>query len=73
MNERIKELATQVGFYFDEYNESTQRKVELLAHLIVKRCISQIALIGLSNPDNWDVCWCIEKSIEKIEQHFEVN
>ena len=38
MNERIKELAEQAGFYFDEYNESTQRKVELLAHLIVKEC-----------------------------------
>lgn len=38
MNPVTKELATQAGFYFDEYNESTQRKVELLAHLIVKEC-----------------------------------
>ena len=38
MNERIRELAEQAGFHFDEYNEVTQRKVELLAELIVREC-----------------------------------
>ena len=38
MNERIKELAVQAGFYFDEYNESTQRKVELLCELVAQHC-----------------------------------
>ena len=70
MNPVIKELATQAGFYFDEYNQATQRKVELLAHLIVERCISQIAVIGIGSKE---ISWCVEKSIESIEQQFGIN
>ena len=38
MNERLKTLAESAGFYFDDYNEATQRKVEVLAELIVTEC-----------------------------------
>lgn len=38
MNKLTKELAEKAGFYFDEYNEATQRKVELLIELIVREC-----------------------------------
>lgn len=38
MNVNTKELANQAGFHFDEYNEATARKVELLVELVVKRC-----------------------------------
>lgn len=36
MNERIKELAEKAGFHFDEHNEPTQRKVELLVELLTR-------------------------------------
>lgn len=42
MNERMKELAAQAGFHFDEYTESTQRKVDLLTELIVRECAKLI-------------------------------
>ena len=42
MNKRIEELANKAGFHFDEYNEVTQRKVELLAELFVRECIDTI-------------------------------
>lgn len=46
MNKRILELANQAGFYFDEYNEPTQRKVELFAELIVSECIDNLDFHG---------------------------
>ena len=73
MNERIRELAEQAGFYFDEYNEATQRKVELLAELIVKDCMTKIALIGVSNFENDDIMWTIELATEMIKERFGVK
>ena len=73
MNERIRELAEQAGFYFDEYNEVTQRKVELLAELIVKDCMTKIALIGVSNFENDDIMWTIELATEMIKERFGVK
>lgn len=34
MNKRIKELAEQAGFVFDEHNEPTQRKLEAFVDLL---------------------------------------
>jgi hypothetical protein len=50
MNERIKQLAEQAGFYFDEYNEPTNRKADLFAELIIKEC----ADIATMNQFQWD-------------------
>jgi hypothetical protein len=50
VNERIKELAEQAGFYFDEYNEPTNRKVGLFAELIIREC----ADIATMNQFQWD-------------------
>lgn len=38
MNVNTKHLAEAAGFHFDEHNGATQRKVELLVELVVKRC-----------------------------------
>jgi len=50
MNERIKQLAEQAGFYFDEYNEPTNRKADLFAELIIREC----ADIATMNQFQWD-------------------
>jgi hypothetical protein len=46
MNPLIKNLAEQCGFTFNDYNEPTQRKVELLSELIVREC----AAINYKSP-----------------------
>ena len=46
MNERIRQLAKQAGFHFDEYNEVTNRKAELLAELLIRECITQCENVG---------------------------
>ena len=55
MNTVIKELAVQAGFYFDEYNEPTQRKVELLCELVAQHC-ARLAMSAHSStsPDDYD-------------------
>lgn len=38
MNVNVKDLAEAAGFHFDEHNEATQRKVELLVEMVARRC-----------------------------------
>ena len=53
MNERIRQLAEQAGFYFDEYNEPTNRKADLFAELIVQECLDTIQR-GIDNFGSHD-------------------
>jgi len=46
---------------------------EKLAELIIQKCISQIALIGVSNFENKDIMWTVETAIANIEEHFGVD
>ena len=72
MNNRIQELAEQVGFGWDDkyhwYVGNEQMKK--FAELIVQDCISQIAMIGVSNCDDPDVVWAVDKTIHNIREHF---
>lgn len=43
------------------------------ANLIIRDCVSQIAMIGVSNWENDDVVWAVDKSIENIRKHFGVE
>ena len=75
MNNRIQELAEQVGFGWDDkyhwYVGNEQMKK--FAELIVQDCISQIAMIGVSNCDDPDVVWTVDKAIQNIKQHFGIE
>ena len=78
MNERIKTLIKESGGHNIAYEGRlgsysyafTDNSVEKFAELIIQKCISQIALIGISNYENDDVMWATEKSIENIREHF---
>lgn len=75
MNNRIQELAEQTGFGWDtKYhwyvgNEQLKR----FAELIVQDCVSQVAMIGVSNSDDPDVVWAVDKAIQNIREHFGVK
>ena len=88
MNERIKELIEQAGI--ESYpakllvNTDKEGKVsskweiplEKFTDLIIKECITQIALIGISNFENdehGDIGWTVDTSIEMIKEHFGVE
>jgi len=84
MNKRIFELSEQaklrsplllqywgkIGALTDSEQEELEN-IEKFAELIVQDCISQIAMIGVSNCDNPDVVWAVDKAIQNIREHFE--
>jgi hypothetical protein len=71
MNERIQELIEQSKCLSDGYNTGAV-DLEKFAELIVQDCISQIAMIGVSNDDP-GVMWTVDKAIQIIKQHFGVE
>ena len=72
MNKRIQELAEQAGF--TSYGGSIwDEEVKKLTELIIQDCISQIAMIGVSNSDDPDVVWTVDKAIHNIREHFGVS
>ena len=81
MNERIKQLAEQATkdkwklnrYMGDPVFDGREIDTEKFAELIVQSCISQIAMIGVSNCDDPDVVWTVDKAIQNIKQHFEVE
>ena len=83
MNEKIKLLAEQAGLtvltthgmedVVDGCYVIAPARLEKFAELIVRECISQIALIGVSNFENPDIMWTIETAISSIEKHFGVE
>lgn len=75
MNERIKELYNQCFVVLEHDTPNTGFDFEKYTELIVQDCISQIALVGLSNfenDDNGDISWTASKCIENIKKHFDV-
>ena len=76
MNERIK-LPPQDWLGYDpergDIHGYTFEQMREFAELIVRECVSQIAMIGVSNCENDDVVWTVDKSIENIRKHFGVE
>lgn len=78
MNEQIFELAKRADLIQWDTLPSGARtpdhesvvKANKFAELIIKKCISQIALIGISNFENNDIAWTVETAIDKIQEHF---
>jgi hypothetical protein len=67
MNERIKELSKQAGFFADQDND----KIEKFAELIIDECIGVLKkrFMGDLNREDMEVRRCIED----IRKHFPVE
>lgn len=75
MNDRIKQILLKVVPMAGEDGEClpslhTPEDIEKFAELIIRDCISQIALFGVSNYENDDISWTVEHSIKSIKEHF---
>ena len=73
MNERIIEMAKQCGDWNGQTIEMNDVGIYKFAELIIQKCKSQIALIGVSNFENKDIMWTVETAIASIEEHFGVE
>lgn len=75
MNVRIRKILLKVVPMAGEDGEympslHTPEDIEKFAELIIRDCISQIALFGVSNYENDDISWTVENSIKSIKEHF---
>jgi DNA-binding transcriptional regulator YhcF (GntR family) len=48
-------------------------RLEQYTHAVVKECIAQIALMGISNYENEDIASAISASIKMLKEHFGVK
>jgi len=69
MNNRVRRLMTEAGYSSPELDERAQRLVKL----VTQACISQVAMLGVTNFENEDVCWTVDVAIENIKHHFGVE
>ena len=67
MNERIKQLLKQSEL---QLYESQEGQFEKFTELIVQRFITEVALFGISNYENDDIVWTVEKIIQQIKEVF---
>jgi hypothetical protein len=77
MNERIREIykSSLVEGTTDwaGYQVMTHFDPKKFAELIVKDCISEIAMIGVTNSENEDVAWAVDTAIRNIKSRFGVE
>ena len=80
MKKHIKEIAIKAGFDFDPsecnfYSRGSSvwinKEIYTFADLIIQRCISQIAMMGLRNSDNEGISNACIKIIDNIKTDFE--
>jgi hypothetical protein len=83
VNERIRQLAEQAGiaiygdavYMYHPKDTLDSSVLSKFAESIVNECITQIAMIGISNFENneyGDIGWTVDTSIEMIKDHFGV-
>lgn len=80
MKKRIKEMATEAGFDFDPNDCNfyvpegagwINKEIYEFADLIIHRCISQVALMAISNEESEDIQFACDRIIENIKKDFE--
>jgi hypothetical protein len=77
MNERLQELADQAQKYVYEMfdgniDRNTERFKVKFAELIVQDCVSEVALMGVTNFENEDISWACRVIIDGIKNKFGV-
>jgi len=79
MNERIQELADRAldqavpETWSTLTCEQLGRFQEKLAELIVQKCVSIVALHGITNFENEDISWACKNIVKEVKEHFGVE
>jgi hypothetical protein len=75
MNERISKLIRQADVHIlpdeSEYGH-TIVGLEKLVELVVQDCVSEVALMGVTNFENEDISWACRVIIDGIKSKFGV-
>lgn len=76
MNEIIKQLGTQAGFYvaldgnFYGKDAWCNEEVAQLCKLVAEDCIKQLALQALQHADNDDQVWLASQTINLLHERY---
>jgi hypothetical protein len=78
MNPRIREIYQQALSECSRFGSKPATTIgydelEKFAELILKDCISEIAMIGVTNSENEDVAWAVDVAIKNIKNRFGVE
>ena len=76
MNERMLELAKQAGLKKEHGSDREYIGVfdwRVFGELIIQDCVTQVALLGISNYENKDIMWAVDTSIENIKERFGIT
>ena len=75
-NQTIYQFAKESGL--DVYalgldHEKWKKCLNAFSESIIQECMSQIALIGISNSENEDISWACHKAVENIKEQFGIE
>ena len=73
MKKRIERLFNEAGFHNPEMERlGIEYKFEKFAELIVQDCVSEVAMMGITNFENEDISWAVDVIITNIKNRFGV-
>ena len=58
---------------WDEMDSYMHAAVEKFGELIVRRCISEVAMMGVSQWENKDIAWATQMITTNIKDMFEIK
>jgi hypothetical protein len=58
---------------WDEMDSYMHAAVERFGELIVRRCISEVAMMGVSQWENKDIAWATQMIITNLKDTFEID
>jgi hypothetical protein len=70
VNERIHKLAEDSGM--TQYVAADNKYLERFTEMVVQDCVSEIALMGVTNFENEDISWACSVIIDGIKNKFGV-
>jgi hypothetical protein len=77
-NEKINELALQCGAWHQVYDQQRLMineyfNYEKFAKLVAQRCISEVAMMGVTQYENKDITWATDLIIKNIKDIFDID
>jgi len=74
MNRVIGQLAEQAGLLGPSSRiGNAHEATEKFAELIVRKCISEVAMMGVVQYENEDIAWAVNMIIGNLKETFEIK
>jgi hypothetical protein len=58
---------------WDEMDSYMHEAIEKFGELIVRRCISEVAMMGVTQYENKDIAWAVDLIVKNLKDTFEID